>query len=453
MEPNEGKVSESLNSGSISTRLERIAELARKYPERAFMSLHHVIDVEWLREAYRRTRKSGAVGVDGRSATDFERELEDNLRGLLDRFRTGSYRAPPVKRVHIPKGDGRSTRPIGVPTFEDKVLQRAVAMLLEAVYEQDFHPCSFGFRPGRNAHAALEELRSGLMSMRGGWVLEIDIKSFFDTLDHGALRSFLDKRVTDGVIRRAIDKWLKAGVLEAGTVTHPDEGTPQGGVISPLLANVYLHEVVDRWFAVDVKPRLKGRAFLVRYADDMVMVFEREDDARRVLDVLPKRFGKYGLSLHPDKTRLVRFTRPRPDGGAGGDGPGSFDLLGFNHHWGRSRRGYWVVQRTTMHSRFTRAIKSVRAWCRAHMHSPIAAQRDALALKLNGHFGYYGITGNFEALARFAREVERAWHKWLSRRSQKSYLPWPIFTKLLATHRLPRPRIVHSAFAKDAAKP
>ena len=343
MEPNEGTMSESLNSGSISTRLERVAELARKHPERAFMSLHHVIDVEWLREAYRRTRKDAAVGVDGQSAEEYARNLEGNLEALRDRFRTGAYRAPPVRRVHIPKGDGR-TRPIGVPTFEDKILQRAVAMLLEAIYEQDFHPGSYGFRPGRNAHDALDALWKGVMSTGGGWVLEVDIQSFFDTLDHGALRSFLDKRVTDGVIRRAIDKWLKAGVLEAGAVTHPEVGTPQGGVISPLLANVYLHEVLDRWFETDVKPRLRGRAQLVRYADDFVLAFALEADARRVMAVLPKRFGKYGLTLHPDKTRLVKFTRPRTGGGGGEGERGSFELLGFNHHWARSRKGNWFVR-------------------------------------------------------------------------------------------------------------
>ncbi len=236
-------------------------------------------------------------------------------------------------------------------------------------------------------------------------------------------------------------------------MTHPDEGTPQGGVISPLLANVYLHEVLDKWFEADVKPRLRGRAFLVRYADDFVIALAREDDARRVLDVLPKRFGKYGLALHPEKTRLVKFTRPRGDGGTGSDGPGSFGFLGFNHHWGLSRRRNQVVWRTTMGSRFTRAIKAARAWCRDHRHLPIAMQAKALGHKLNGHFGYYGITGNFEALARYAREVERAWHKWLSRRSQRSYLPWPYFAKLLAHHRLPKPRIVHSAFASAIASP
>jgi hypothetical protein len=256
------------------------------------------------------------------------------------------------------------------------------------------------------------------------------------------------------VTRRAIDKWLKAGVLESGAVTHPDEGTPQGGVISPILANVYLHSVLDKWFEADVKPRLRGRAFLVRYADDFVIAVEQEADARRVMDVLPKRFERYGLTLHPDKTRLVNFTRPRRDGGDDeGDGPGSFELLGFNHHWGLSRKGNNVVQRTTMRSRFTRALTAVREWCRNNRHLPIAEQCKALGKKLHGHFGYYGITGNAKALDRFTHEVERTWHAWLCRRSQRPRMPWTRFALLLERHPLPRPRVVHSAMTPHAASP
>ncbi len=259
---------ETQGSENISTKLQRIAELARQRSGVALTTLAHHIDSEFLGEAYRRTRKDGAAGVDGQTAKEYAEQLEANLAALLDRFKSGDYRAPPVRRVHIPKGDGSKTRPIGVPTFEDKVLQRAVTMVLEAIYEQEFLECSYGFRPGRSAHQALQAVWKGLMRMGGGWVLEIDIKSFFDTVDHGHLRSFLDQRVRDGVIRRMIDKWLKAGVLEDGSVSYPDEGTPQGGVLSPLLANVYLHEVLDRWFERDVLPRMRGRAFLIRYADD-----------------------------------------------------------------------------------------------------------------------------------------------------------------------------------------
>jgi RNA-directed DNA polymerase len=437
-------MSETLNSGNSSTRLARIAKLAREYPARVFMSLNHVIDMELLREAYRLTRKNAATGVDGQSAEEYSRELEANLESLLKRFHTGAYYAPPVKRVHIPKGDGR-TRPIGIPTFEDKVLQRAVAMVLEAIYEQDFHPGSYGFRPGRSAHDALHAVWEATQKDGGGWVLEVDIKSFFDTLNHSELRGFLDKRVSDGVIRRAIDKWLKAGVLENGEVIHPHEGTPQGGVISPILANVYLHEVLDQWFEREVRPRLEGQATLIRYADDFVIVFEWEEDARRVMDVLPKRFGKFGLTLHPEKTRLLRFKRPRRRGGGDDDDPGSFDFLGFTHHWARSLIGTPVVMRRTMKKRLTRSLKQIRQWCRNNRHQPIGRQWQVLVLKIRGHYGYYGIVGNQAALDRFARAVTRIWHKWLSRRSNRSYIRWDLFEHVLRRFPLPRPRLTRRA--------
>ena len=445
-EPSEGLMAVTLSTEDISTKLARIAELAREHPERAFSSLHHVIDVAWLREAYRRTRKDGAAGVDGQSAEQYAQSLEQNLQALQASFVTGRYRAPAVRRVHIPKGDGR-TRPIGIPTFEDKVLQRSVAMVLQALYEQDFHPDSYGFRPGRGAHDALQRVWSGLMTMGGGFVLEVDIESFFDRLDHGMLRGFLDERVTDGVLRRAVDKWLKAGVLEEGAVKHSDEGTPQGGVISPLLANVYLHKVFDEWFETEVKARLQGRAFFVRYADDIVVAFEQEADARRVMEVLPKRFGKYSLTLHPDKTRLVAFERPRDDG-QDGPRPDSFDFLGLTHHWGRSRQGQWIVKRRTMRSRLTRGLQRMRAFCRDHRHLPVADQCRMLGQKLRGHYGYYGITGNYEALRRFHAEVKRIWHKWLSRRSQRGRMSWARYSRLLTHHSLPKPRVVHSVYAQ-----
>jgi group II intron reverse transcriptase/maturase len=325
---------------TVSTRLQRIAELAREDPKRAFVSLAHHITIEWLREAHARTRKDGAAGVDGQTAADYAEDLERKLLSLLDRFKSGHYHAPPVRRTYIPKGDGRSTRPIGIPTFEDKILQRAVAMLLEAVYEQDFLDCSYGFRPGRSAHDALEALQRNLMEMGGGFVLEVDIKSYFDSLDHRQLRTILDLRVRDGVIRRGIDKWLAAGVWEAERLSRPETGTPQGGVISPLLANIYLHEVLDTWFEAEVRPQLLGRAFLVRYADDVVLVLSNEQDARRVSALLAERFGQYGLSLHPTKTRLLEF-RPRRPGQGGEPGSRGFDFLGFTHYWDRTRVGGW----------------------------------------------------------------------------------------------------------------
>jgi group II intron reverse transcriptase/maturase len=419
-------------------------------------TLHHHIDEEFLHEAYRRTRKSGAPGVDGVTADQYAVDLESNLGSLLGRLKSGTYQAPPVMRVHIPKGDGRWTRPIGIPTFEDKILQRAVAMVLEAVYEQDFFDCSYGFRPGRSAHQALQAVWQSLTGMGGGWVLEVDIQKFFDNLDHGHLRSFLDQRVGDGVLRRTIDKWLKAGVLDEGCVIHPETGTPQGGVISPLLANIYLHEVLDRWFEELIKPRLKGRAMLVRYADDVVMAFTSEEDARRVLAVLPKRLGRYGLTLHEEKTRLVHFRRPpdQPMGGPRDKGRRreTFDLLGFTHYWGKSKRGWWVLRRKTARDRFSRSVRAVSQWCRRYRHNTMAWQHKHLVLKLRGHCAYYGITGNGRRLWSFRNEMLRVWRKWLSRRSQRSGICWSRFEDLQRRYPLPPAVVVHSIY-RQGAKP
>ncbi len=450
MESREGKMAETQSSTTVSTKLERIAKLAKANPALAFTTLAHHIDIEWMREAYRRTRKDGAVGVDGRGAAEFAENLDANLGSLLDRAKSGEYRAPPVRRVHIPKGDGTKTRPIGIPTFEDKVLQRAVAMVLEAVYEQDFYPFSYGFRPKRSAHDALEVLQSATMRMAGGMVLEVDISKFFDTLDHAHLREILRKRVRDGVILRLIGKWLNAGVLEEGALSYADAGTPQGGVISPLLANVYLHEVLDEWFVHDVIPRLRGRAVIARYADDFVIVFSREDDARRVHEVLLKRFAKYGLTLHPEKTRLVPFRRPSRTSDDDDD-PGSFDLLGFTHHWALSRRGNWVVKRRTANDRFARALKRVTEWCKEHRHSPIGLQWRTLVQKLRGHYAYYGVAGNAESLARFLHEVTRVWRTWLSRRSQRSWVTWERMGQILVRYPLPPPRVCASSWGKATA--
>ena len=444
-------------SDSVSTKRQRIAELAHRMPGVGLTSLSHHIDIDWMREAYRCTRQDGAPGVDGQTAADYAVDLEANLRSLLDRAKSGDrYQAPPVRRVHIPKGSGSETRPIGIPTFEDKVLQRAVVMALEPVYEQGFLDCSYGFRPGRSAHQALEALWRQTMDMGGGWVLEADIQGFFDAVDHGQLQQIVRQRVRDGVLLRLIGKWLKAGVMEEGCVYHPETGTPQGGVISPLLANIYLHEVLDLWWKNEVLPRLRGRATLIRFADDFVIVFQTEVDARRVLDVLPKRFAKYGLRLHPEKTRLVRFTKPRDGAGPSGPSrPGSFELLGFTHHWGRSRgKGAWVVKRRTARRRFSRSLRRFNDWCRDHRHLPVLEQHRTLSQKLRGHDAYYGITGNHAALRRLRDWVERLWRKWLSRRSWHARIRWDTMGRLLkGPLALPRARVVHSAIRPSAAKP
>jgi len=437
---------------NVSTLQQRIAERAKRSPELAFTSLAHLIDLGWLHRAYLRTRQDGATGVDGQTAADYEANLLGNLASLLERAKSGTYRAAPVRRVHIPKGAGPETRPIGIPTFEDKVLQRAVVMVLETIYEQDFRDCSYGFRPGRSAHQALEALWQQTTQMKGCWIVDVDIQKFFDTLDHGQLRELLKQRVQDGVLLRLIGKWLNAGVLEEGSLTFPDAGTPQGGVVSPLLANVYLHYVLDVWFEREVKPRLKSRAFLTRYADDFVMGFACEADARRVLDVLPKRLSKYGLAIHPDKTRLVSFHRPPaqrpPTGTPGAPRQGTFDLLGFTHYWGRSWRGFWVVKRRTAQGRLSRALRMIAQWCRLHRHAPVAEQHQALVQKVRGHFVYYGITGNASALQVFRHAVGRIWRKWLARRRRRGFLSWVTFGRLLARFPLPAVVVVHSVYRR-----
>jgi group II intron reverse transcriptase/maturase len=422
----------------------------------AFTNLAHHIDIEWLHTAYDQTRKDGAVGVDGQTAADYEVNLEANLQDLLNRAKSGTYQAPPVRRVHIPKaGSPNETRPLGIPTFEDKILQRAVKMVLEPVYEADFLDVSHGFRPGRGAHGALESLWKQAMKLGGDWIADVDLRKFFDTIDHGHLREFLKRRVRDGVILRLIGKWLNAGVLEDGAFTTSEAGTPQGGVISPLLANIVLHYVLDEWFERDVRPRLKGEAFLIRYADDFVIGVAREDDAQRIMEALPKRMSKYGLTVHPEKTRLVRFQPP--DGAdsdtpaAGQPAPQTFDFLGFTHYWGRSRRGGWVVKRKTAKSRLQRAIAALSTWCGENLHLPIGEQHQKLTEKLQGHYGYYGIIGNYFSLQKFLEGTRRTWRRWLSRRNRDSPMSWSEFLRLEQHYGLPRARVVHG-LSSSAAK-
>jgi len=434
-----GDTEGALESGNVQTKQQRIAELARLMPDVGFTSLAYHIDLEWMYEAYRRTRKDGAAGVDGVTAQEYEKDLDGNLRSLLERFKSGRYYAPPVKRVYIPKGEGRF-RPIGIPALEDKVLQRAVVMVLTPLYEQDFLDCSYGFRPERSAHQALEALWKKVMEMGGCWLLEVDIKSYFDTVDRRHLREFLNKRVRDGVLLRMLGKWLKAGVFEDGAIHYPTEGTPQGGVVSPLISNIYLHEVLDVWFEEQVKPRLNGQAELIRFADDYVILFTDQRDAHRVWEALPKRFGKYGLAIHDEKTRLVDFHRPKGNRG----GSETFVLLGFSHYWGKSRKGNWVVQRKTAREKLRKAVRKVYQWCKAHRHDPVKDQWRTLCRKLHGHYGFYGITFNLRSLNRFYEQVKRAWRKWLDRRSRQKDMPWDRFNRLLERYPLPRPRIVHS---------
>jgi group II intron reverse transcriptase/maturase len=448
MESSTGKTMSMLKLDDVSTKQRRIAELARRMSGVAMHSLSHHMDLQWMQEAYRRTRKDGAAGVDGQGAAEFAANLDANLQRLLDLAKAGRYRAPAVRRVEIPK-EGGKTRPIGIPTFADKVLQRAVVMLLEPVYEQDFFDFSYGFRPKRSIHEALEGLDKWIWTKGGGVVLEVDIRSFFDTIDRRKLQDILRRRVTDGVVVRLVGKWLNAGVLDGGVMHRPERGTPQGGVISPMLANIYLHEVLDRWWVEEVLPRLRGEACLVRYADDFVMVFTEDEDARRVKEVLSQRFARYGLALHPNKTRLVPYRKPREEDKGGG--PGSFDFLGITHHWGRSRRGTWIPKRKTARDRFTRAVHRINEWCRRHFHLPVKEQAEVLTQKLVGHYWAYGITGNSIALKRFRKAARWIWHKWLARRSQRG-MTWSRFEEVERAHPLPSP-IAYRSKLRLAANP
>jgi len=426
---------------SVQTKQQRIAELARRMPREAIKSLNHYIDEEWLHEAYRRTRKDAAEGIDLVTAAEYGKDLDENIRSLLNRLKSGQYYAPAVKRVYIPKGERTDElRPIGIPTFEDKVLQRAINMVLEPIFEEDFLDCSYGFRPRRSVHQAVELLWRTAKFYGGCWVLEVDIRKYFDTIRHEHLRTFYKQRVCDGVITRVIGKWLKAGVMEGGTIHYPEEGTPQGGVISPLLSNLYLHEVLDKWFEEEIRPRLRGRAQLIRFADDAIIVFEIKEDADRVQGVIVKRFERFGLTVHPEKTRLVQYAKPDNKGGD----TNTFDFLGFTHYWGKSRSGQWIPKRKTAKSRLKRSIRKVYLWCEANRHLPIGEQWKTLCGKVRGHYNFFGITFNSKSIALFFEQAKRSWQKWLNRRNRENNMDWEKFNRLLAKYPLPQPRIVHS---------
>ena len=441
----EGKMADRSTSESVSTKQQRIATLAEQMPEKVLRSVAHYIDHDWMREAHARTRKDGAAGVDGQTSAEFAANLDKELEQLLNEAKSGSYRAPPVRRAYIPKRDG-SQRPLGIPAYRDKVLQRAIVMAVEPIYEVEFYDFSYGFRPGRSAHDALQRLRDQLWEMQGGWVLEVDISKFFDTVDRQCLRDIIRQRLVDGVVVRLLGKWLNAGVLEGGVLTRNDRGTVQGGVISPLLANIYLHEVLDKWWSTEVQPRLRGKAFVVRYADDFVIGISDAEDARRVQEVLPKRFAKYGLTLHPTKTRLVDFRRPGRDESKSG----TFDFLGFTHYWAKSRKGRWVPKQKTARDRLRRAAGDIKAWCQRYRHTPVSHQARRLGSKLTGHYRYFGITGNWRSLAQLYELAKAIWYRWLCRRSQRARLNGPAYQRLLTRHPLPKPQAYRSHYRLPA---
>ena len=423
----------------MSLQLQKVVERARTEPDGRFHSLAHLIDVPALEAAYRSIRKGAAVGVDGVTKEEYGRNLESNLLDLHDRLKSKRYRHQPIRRVHIPKDGGR-TRPIGISALEDKVVQGAVRDVLEAIYEQDFLDCSFGFRPGRNAHDAIRTLDKAVHQGGVNWILEADIESFFDSLDRTKLKELLQIRVADGSLLRIISKLLRVGVLDGADYSTSDLGTAQGSVLSPLLGNVYLHYVLDVWFDQTVRPLLGCRATLVRYADDFVIGFERRADADRVMALLQERMASYGLALHPDKTRLLPFGRP-PIRQQRGKGPASFDFLGFTLYWRRARSGHWGMWCKTRSSRLQRAINVAADWCRRHRHKPVAVQHAALSRRMQGHFNYFGVSGNYRSMRPLVEATERNWFKWLRRRSNRTRLTWQKFAAILKRYPLPTPRI------------
>lgn len=407
-----------------------------------FNNLYHLIDQDFLKTAYRQTNKGGAAGVDKVTAKEYAENLTVNLLDLQQRLKLNRYVAPPVERVWIDKEGGKK-RPIGKPGFEDKIVQRAVMMILEVIYRHVFYDFSHGFRKGHSQHQALHELREWCRRKNIGWIVDADVSGFFDNLDHGFLRELIKQKVNDGGVLRLIGKWLNAGVVEAGTLSYPEMGTPQGGVISPMLANIFLHYVLDDWFMKAVKPRMKGGCFIIRFADDFIIGCEFEADAKRIMGVLPKRFNRFGLTIHPEKTVLVRFQQPTSKGKIKEE-INTFDFLGFTHYWARTLRGYWVIKRKTMGKRLRRFMKAIWQWCRENRHEPLKEQYRALRSKLRGYYQYHGIRCNYKALETVFEHTLYAWRYWLSRRSHKSYINLEKFTiSILSKYSLPKPRIIH----------
>jgi len=422
----------------MSTVELQIAERARKYRGEALYNFHHFIDAPLLQECYEKLNKKSAWGIDGKTWQQYGLEFPERCDSLLDEFKSGRYRAPAIRRVYIPK-DKHGQRPLGIATIEDKVLQASVRKVMEPIFEEEFKPFSFGFRPGCSQHQAIDYMSEQVSFQGMHYIIDADIKDYFGSINHGILREFLDKRVKDGVIRKMIDKWLKAGVMEGGNISYPEEGTQQGSVISPLLSNIYLHYVLDEWFSEEIQPLLKGKSFMVRYADDSVLGFSDKSDAEKVMEVLPKRFAKYGLTLHPEKTKLIDLNSQR------GGSDRSFDFLGFTHFLGRSRKGLKVLKRKTSSKRLTRAIVNISKFIKLNRHLKLRELIAAINIKLQGHYSYYGITFNYYSLSRFRFEVVRSLYKWLNRRGGKRKWNWDNVTILVEQwYPLVKPLIYHS---------
>jgi group II intron reverse transcriptase/maturase len=428
---------------SALTQVERIGQRAKEKKGEQFGNLLTALKVPLLKEAFMRLRKKAAPGVDEVTWSDYGEGLEARLLDLQDRIQRGSYHPLPVRRVHIPKGDGR-TRPLGIPTLEDKLVQQAVRMVLEPIYEREFIGFSYGFRPGRSQHDALNAVAEAI-DRKTSWVLDADIRSFFDTIDHGWMQKFIEHRIADRRMVRLLMKLLHAGVMEDGELREVTEGTPQGGNVSPLLANVYLHYALDLWVQQWRKRHARGEVYFVRYADDFVMGFQYEQDARAIREALAARLAKFGLELHPDKTRVIRFGRSawREWERGGRKRPETFDFLGFTHIAGSSRRGGFQLKRRTSRKKRRAKLASLREEIRRRRHQPAPLQHAWLTSVLVGHYRYYGVPTNLPALRSFRERVRESWHNQLQRRSQRARWTAPQQAAFAAHYALPLPRIHH----------
>jgi group II intron reverse transcriptase/maturase len=428
----------------MSTKIDRIAELAKEDPKRQFFSIAHLITAEALYAAFRNLRKRASAGVDGVTYQMYEKDAAKSIQQLYERLKGGKYRAQPLRRIYIPKENGKE-RPISIPSLEDKIVQKAMGEVLNAIYEQDFFECSYGFRPGRGPHHALDEVGRVICRKPTSWILELDIQAYFDKIVRGQLMEMIERRISDGRVLQLIRKWIQVGVIDEGRLLVSETGTGQGQTISPLLANIYLHYVLDEWFENEVKPRLKGTAHEIRFADDAVLCFQYREDAEKVMEVLPKRFAKYGLTLHPEKTRLVDFGRFADERTKRqGKKPATFDFLGFTHICARSRKGKFTVKVRTMKKRLRRGLKAIADWCRENRHDPVEEQQQTLNAKLRGHYQYYGRPSNYKSIMQFYREVCSTWRKWLSRRTRRVWLTWERYAQILRRHPLLLPWITHS---------
>jgi RNA-directed DNA polymerase len=427
----------------VPSGLDRVRQVARKDKDARFTALLHHVDLDRLRAAYRALNPRAAAGVDRVTWDVYGEDLEANLQDLHRRVHSGAYRASPSRRAYIPKADGRQ-RPLGIATLEDKVLQRAVVEVCNAVYEADFLGFSYGFRPGRSPHDALDALAAGVYRRKVNWVLDADIRDFFSTLDRAWLQKFLEHRIADRRVLRLIQRWLNAGIIEDGAWSDTVEGSPQGASVSPLLANVYLHYVLDLWAEQWRRRNARGDVIIVRFADDFIVGFERPGDAKQFLHDLRERFAKFNLELHPDKTRLIEFgrfaARDRARRGAGK--PETFDFLGFTHICGKGRRGGFWLRRITISKRLRAKLKQVNDQLLRRRHLPIPEQARWLASVIRGHFSYYAVPGNARAINAFRVQIGRLWLRALRRRSQRHRLPWERMNHLIARW-LPPVRIVH----------